>query len=90
MKLGSMSKVEDSSGTSLNNYVPHLPVVRPEKSSSKVRIVFDASAKSRGELWLNDCVEVGDNLYPDSAGTRLLGLQMCRRLFQNVGFEMGH
>jgi hypothetical protein len=46
-------------------YLPHLAVIRPDKVSHRLRIVFDASAKSKGGLSLNDCVEVGDNLYPD-------------------------
>ena len=63
--LGWMQEVKPGGSSGVDNYLPHLPVIRPEKTSSKLRIVFDASAKGPGGLCLNDCVEVGDNLYPD-------------------------
>ena len=36
-------------------HLPHFPVCRPETSTTKKRIVFDASAKFQGTS-LNDCV----------------------------------
>ena len=36
-------------------YLPHFPVLRPDKSTTKTRIVFDASAKFN-DLSLNDIV----------------------------------
>ena len=42
--------------------MPHHPVVREHSSSTKVRPVFDASAKGVNELSLNDCVESGPSL----------------------------
>ena len=44
-------------------YMPHHPVIRNDKSSSKVRIVFDASSKSVGPS-LNDCLYKGPQLTP--------------------------
>ena len=32
------------------NFIPYFPVVRPDKTSTKVRIVFDAAAKNRDKL----------------------------------------
>lgn len=40
------------------HYLPHDPVVRSDKSTTKLRIVYDASAKSNGSS-LNDCLYAG-------------------------------
>ena len=45
------------------HYLPHYPVIRTEKSTSRVRIVYDASAKRDGSS-LNDCLETGPNTLP--------------------------
>ena len=49
-------------------YLPHHPVIRPEKFTTKIRMVFDARSKSGGEKSLNEC------LYPrPSLTAELLG-----------------
>ena len=46
-------------------YSPHHAVVRKDRETTKVRIVYDGSAKnSKEESSLNDCLEVGDNHIP--------------------------
>ena len=40
------------------HYLPHHPVIRQDKDSTKVRVVYDASSKSVGPS-LNDCLHVG-------------------------------
>ena len=42
-------------------YLPHFPIVRPDKDTTKVRIVFDCSAKSDG-VSLNDAIHAGPKL----------------------------
>ncbi|XP_022806800.1 uncharacterized protein LOC111343871 [Stylophora pistillata] len=42
-------------------YLPHFAVIRPDKETTKTRIVFDASAKSDG-ISLNDVIHQGPNL----------------------------
>ncbi|XP_066912732.1 uncharacterized protein [Clytia hemisphaerica] len=50
------------------HYLPHRPVVREDKQSTKVRIVFDASCKSyKGGESLNDTLNPGPSI------TELLG-----------------
>ena len=44
-------------------YLPHYPVIRTDKSVSRVRIVYDACAKRDG-LSLSDCLETGPNTLP--------------------------
>ena len=44
-------------------YLPHRAVVRQDSSTTKLRIVFDGSAKcGRDEVCLNDCLMQGPNL----------------------------
>ena len=43
-------------------YSPHHAVIRKDRETTKVRIVYDGSGKSsKDELSLNDCLETGDN-----------------------------
>ena len=46
-------------------YLPHHPVIRKDKTTTKIRPVFDGSAKTRDGCCLNDCLETGPNLNPD-------------------------
>ena len=46
-----MSKTQD--------YIPHHPVIRTDKSTTKIRIVYDASAKGSNGLSLNNCLHKG-------------------------------
>ena len=55
-------------------YLPHHPVIRPGKLTSKMRMVFDASSKS--EKSLNEC------LFPRSSLTaELFGVLLRFRVF---------
>ncbi|XP_053400438.1 uncharacterized protein LOC128557265 [Mercenaria mercenaria] len=60
--LGYVSKVEKNDGKRW--YLLHFPVLRPEKATTKVRIVFDASARCNG-LSLNDVVSPGPKFQRD-------------------------
>ena len=57
-------------------YLPHFPVLRPDKSTTKTRIVFDASAKFKG-VSLNDIVFQGPKLQNDLFAVLL---RLCREL----------
>ena len=46
-------------------FIPHHGVVRRDKETTKLRVVFDGSARvSQGELSLNECLEKGQNMTP--------------------------
>ncbi|GFW70712.1 reverse transcriptase domain-containing protein [Trichonephila clavipes] len=46
-------------------YLPHTAVIHEDKTTSKLRIVFDASSHAKGQLSLNDCLHIGPYLNPD-------------------------
>ena len=46
-------------------YLPHHPVIRESSLSTRIRPVFNASAKGYNGVALNDCLETGPNLVPN-------------------------
>ena len=46
-------------------HIPHYPVFKASSTSTKLRVVFDASALSTSGLSLNDTLEVGPTVQPD-------------------------
>ena len=47
------------------HYMPHHGVVRKDKQTTKLRVVYDGSATpGNGELSINDCLHPGPNLIP--------------------------
>ncbi|XP_050315537.1 uncharacterized protein LOC126750079 [Anthonomus grandis grandis] len=46
-------------------YIPHHCILRPESSTTKLRVVFDASAKAANNISLNDTLLVGPKLQQD-------------------------
>ena len=56
---GIIERVEDSDETpGMIHYLPHHAVIRQDKETTKVRVVYDASARSNGPS-LNDCLHTG-------------------------------
>ena len=65
LEKGYVSKVStDKDHDSVKWYLPHFPVVRKDRSTTKVRIVFDASARYNGTA-LNDVIYQGPKLQND-------------------------
>lgn len=52
-------------------YIPHLPVFRPENSSTKLRVVFNASTEISSGISLNEAVFNGPALQPELFNTLL-------------------
>ncbi|XP_065188299.1 uncharacterized protein LOC135819075 [Sycon ciliatum] len=61
LECGYVSEVENIDGRPEGWILPHHPITRPDATTTKVRVVFDASATA-GELCLNDCLHAGPKL----------------------------
>ena len=62
------------------HYLLHKPVVRDENATTKLRIVFDASAKANESRSLNDCLYPGLSLTATLFGV-LLRFRICNITF---------
>lgn len=69
--LGHMSELQCTPETLPNFYIPHHCVLRPESTTTKLRVVFDASAKSSSGLSLNDTLLVGPTIQQELIVTLL-------------------
>ena len=73
-ELGIIEKVEPNKNEqyTLKHYIPHHAVIKESSETTKVRIVFDGSAKARkGSPSLNDCLFRGPVLLEDLTGLLL-------------------
>ncbi|GFX13456.1 integrase catalytic domain-containing protein [Trichonephila clavipes] len=64
----------DSLLVSQGFYLPHHAVIRSDKTTSPIRIVFDGSAHENGQSSLNQSLYMGPNLHPN-----ILELLLCFR-----------
>ncbi|XP_058448745.1 uncharacterized protein LOC131428715 [Malaya genurostris] len=66
LRLGHMSPVlDEANDLSSCYYLPHHPVIRESSTTTKVRVVFDASCKTNTGLSLNDALLVGPVVQED-------------------------
>ena len=59
LELGIVERVPESEALRRIHYLPHHPVVREDKVTSKVRIVYDASSFEGDSASLNQCLHIG-------------------------------
>ena len=64
-KLGHMTRIKTISHESPPFNIPHHGVLRPNGTSTKLRVVFDGSVKSDSGISLNDCQMVGPVIQND-------------------------
>ena len=62
IRLGHMKPVSYDSLNSSHYVIPHHPVLRPQSTSTKLRVVFDASRRKSTNISLNDLLMVGPTI----------------------------
>ncbi|XP_031333985.1 uncharacterized protein LOC116163998 [Photinus pyralis] len=67
LDLGHMEMVQAHSIEGTRYYIPHQPVIKESSTTTKMRVVFDASAKTTTSGSLNEMMYVGPRLQPDIA-----------------------
>ena len=77
LEEGIIERVPEGPPNEKEFYLPHKAVVREDAETTKVRIVFDASAKENDQsLSLNDVIEIGPSLQ-NNLWKVLLRNRMC-------------
>ena len=93
---GIIEKVTNNSDVGqIKHYIPHHPVITPTKSTTKMRIVYDASARARkGDKSLNECLLRGPVILPSLYGLLIMFRIMpigivgdLEKAFLNVGLQ---
>ena len=62
--------IENAKNLGQVHYLPHRPILRKDKITSKIRIVFDASSSAEGPS-LNECLYAGPSLTTSLYGVLL-------------------
>ena len=69
LNKGVIEQVRYDSNDSIKHYIPHHAVINPSKATTKVRVVYDASAKCKSEnKSLNECLYRGPILLKNLTG----------------------
>ncbi|XP_043486648.1 uncharacterized protein LOC122514076 [Polistes fuscatus] len=56
---------EDKATPLSTYYILHHAILNEKSATTKLRVVFDASAKSKSGIWLNDALAIGPNIQDD-------------------------
>ncbi|XP_067214210.1 uncharacterized protein [Linepithema humile] len=78
-ELGHMTAVTDSDSTIKSHYLPHHGVIKEGSLTTKLRVVFDASAPTSNGVSINDLQMIGPNTQRD-----LLSIILCFRQYPYV------
>ncbi|XP_053390171.1 uncharacterized protein LOC123560839 [Mercenaria mercenaria] len=69
LSKGVIEKVDNNTKNGTIHYIPHHAVITPQKTTTKLRVVYDASAKVRKEnKSLNECLYRGPVILSDLCG----------------------
>lgn len=71
ISLGHMTAIDNKIPTSAHYFIPHQCVLRPQSTSTKLRVVFDASSRSSSGVSLNEILMVGPTIQEDLFSTLL-------------------
>lgn len=71
ISMGHMTKVSGIIQNTPHYYIPHQCVFKPDRSTTKLRVVFDASCKTSSQKSLNDLLLVGPTIQSDLFTTLL-------------------
>ncbi|UYV73350.1 hypothetical protein LAZ67_10002818, partial [Cordylochernes scorpioides] len=63
--LGHMNEVKGSGNDHMAFYLPHHPIIKEKSSTTKLRVVFNASSKTTTGYSLNDILHTGPKLQKD-------------------------
>ncbi|XP_047039720.1 uncharacterized protein LOC124644424 [Helicoverpa zea] len=95
LSLGHMSRV--NSYPSPNYFLPHHGVLRIHSSTTKLRVVFDGSAKSTSGKSLNDIQHIGPSLHNDPVTIprlelcgALVGAKLYQKIVQSWRLKFNH
>ncbi|XP_062703581.1 uncharacterized protein LOC134286035 [Aedes albopictus] len=59
LDMGHMKELSDDDASALSYYLPHHAILKPDSTTTKLRVVFDASCKTSSGISLNDALMVG-------------------------------
>ena len=72
LHLEVIEKVKPQPADGIKHYIPHHAVINPSKTTTKVRVVYDASAKNKQDnKRLNECLYRGPVMLQDLTGILL-------------------
>ncbi|XP_046807525.1 uncharacterized protein LOC124420040 [Lucilia cuprina] len=71
INLGHMSIADNKVPAGSHYFIPHQCVLRPQSSTTKLRVVFDASCKTSTQLSLNDLLMIGPTIQEELYSTLL-------------------
>lgn len=94
LQLGHMSENKYTNKNNNNYYLPHHGVIKEQSSTTKLRVVFDASAATTTGVSLNDLQLIGPTVQDDlfSILTRFRQHKIvisadCEKMFRSVNLE---